>query len=108
MAEIVLVACALVSCRKEVPVASTLIDRQGRSVERATGSGWTDVYLGFAFAPGDALRTGSESGARVRIPDGRVVRVGPLAQLRFARGGARPIGETPELSVDVGAVEVES
>ena len=37
-----------------------------------------------------------------------MVRVGPHADLRFARGGARPLDEAPELSGDLGSVEVES
>jgi hypothetical protein len=90
-------AGALAGCRSHGPVVATLLDRQGH-VERASGSDWTDAYVGFAFEAGGALRTGTASEARLRLQDGSLIHAGEDARLRFGT----------ELLVEHGAAEVES
>jgi hypothetical protein len=95
---VLLVACALADCRRpRGPVVATLLARQG-TVERALGSGWIDAYVDFGFLPGDALRTGTASGARVRCADGSLVRVAESSRLRFQRG---------QLHVDRGGADID-
>jgi hypothetical protein len=77
-----LVALSATGCRQPGPAAAKLVDRHGEVIERAKGSEWLATYVGYELSPGDLLRTGTASTARIRVGDGSVIRVGENALVR--------------------------
>jgi hypothetical protein len=89
--------------RDEADRVAELADAQ-RSVEangHADPDTWTPAKVGHGFGVGDAVRTGEESSARVRLlPAGGLV-LGANSQVRFGRGEQR-------VGLEVGEAEIES
>ena len=88
---------------REAPVA-TLVSATG-VVEKAEGTGWRGVGSGAGFVTDDAVRTGAQSGAELRIVAGGVIRMAERSLVRFRRG-TLPGQRLPEIAVDFGRTEI--
>jgi hypothetical protein len=88
---------------REPPVA-TLLSATG-TVDKAEGAGWRGVGPGAGFVTDDAVRTGAQSGAQLRITAGGVIRMAERSLVRFRRG-TLPDKRQPEIAVDFGRTEI--
>ncbi len=91
-------------CRRRDGDAVALVLAEG-IIEREVGAAWEPAPVGATFGRGDAIRTGASSRARLRFPNGRVLRLGADALVRFAASDGA--GEGPTLSVEIGEAIVE-
>jgi hypothetical protein len=102
-----LLAGGLFACRERaggVPVA-TLVSATGM-VEKADHAGWLDVGPGTGFLTDDAIRTGAQSSAHLRITAGGVIRIRENSLIRFHRGTLSDT-RVPEIAIDFGRTEID-
>lgn len=79
---------------KPAPVAvarARLLDLSGDVQVRAPGGAWTGAKAADRIAGGWSLRTGADSTASVRFPDGSIARVTDESQTEISRIGAREV-----------------
>jgi hypothetical protein len=103
-----LAALALTSlaCRRapsaDVAIAHVTVARGAVEAERA--GHWLPAPVGFAVLAGDAIRTGAGASATLTLVNGRQLRLGTRARVRFVVGSP---AAGPRVGVELGAVEVE-
>jgi hypothetical protein len=90
-----LCAVAVAACGdKQVPDVAELTEVLSGGAQRSTqGATWQASGAGDRFREGDAVRTTTDGGARLRFIAGGGLRMGPATTIRFGRGALAVDGE---------------
>ena len=98
------------ACGKKHGVTVATLVEDGGPVEGTTaGATWKTVPVGTAFTLGDAVRTGADAFARLRIAAGGTIRMSENSLVRFRPGApatAKAERGAPEVSVELGQAEI--
>jgi hypothetical protein len=102
----ILIVAVVAACARSQSSVATLVEKDG-TVESQLSSpqaAWTAASPGQRYRIGDAIRTGPESGARLRIARNGTLDLDPESIVRFQRSA----GQAIDLGVEAGAVEIEA
>lgn len=93
------------ACGKDQPAPLAELVRAERTVEGSIGGKpWSAAQLGDGFRLGDAVRTGAEATAELRLERGGALHLEPDTVVRFQSSPAQKLA----LDVEAGAIELES
>lgn len=96
----------VVACAKSQGTVATLVESEGavESQLRSPQAAWAAASSGQRYRIGDAIRTGAESRARLRLTRSGTLDLDPESVVRFQRTA----GQGLDLGVEAGGVEIEA
>lgn len=96
----------VVACSKSQGTVAALVQSEGvvESQLASPQAAWTAASSGQRYRIGDAIRTGAESRARLRLTRSGTLDLDPESVVRFQRSA----GQGVDLGVEAGAVEIEA
>jgi hypothetical protein len=85
---------AIIGCADKKPTAlATLIAHEGVVHKRIGHSSWQDASIGDVFQDGDAIQTGTDGNARLRLRNSQELSLESDTILEFGRGALKVAGE---------------